>query len=200
MALQIRLYGDPVLRKKGKPVVEFDDDLAEFIKNIEETIKEEEAAALAAQQVGKAIQLTVIDFSYMFDRNRPIDFQFTYDGKEVPLSLIMPLTVINPKIEFLSKETDVMEEGCMSFPLGVYLSIKRSQEIEVSFQDAQGGFHKMWCNGLLARCFQHEIDHLEGVLFIDHASPRELKSCESKLKKIKRHTRDAIKIQTKEAS
>tara|TARA_B100001248_G_scaffold262589_1_gene259723 strand:+ start:20807 stop:21409 length:603 start_codon:yes stop_codon:yes gene_type:complete len=197
MVLEIRLYGDPVLREQGKPVTEFDDKLAKLVEDIKETITTEDAAALAAQQIGEAIMLTVIDFSYMLERNYPIDFDYKYDGKEVPLGLLMPLTVINPKIEYSSEETDLMEEGCMSFPLGVRPSVRRSKEVEISFQDVQGGQHRLWCNGILARCVQHEIDHLNGILFIDHASTQDLRRFESKLKKIKRHTRDLMKQRAK---
>lgn len=196
MHLRVTLYDEPILRKKGELVVNFDAELKKFADDMIETMNTIDAAGLASQQVNRAIQLCVIDVSYSANkRNETITIDL--DNKQIPLNLLMPLVLINPEILSFSSQTVIYEEGCMSFPGGIWLPISRPESVHIKYQDVQGTVHELKCNGILARCILHEIDHLQGILFIDRAARRDLIRFESKLKKLKRETRDFLKAQAK---
>lgn len=156
-------YGDPILRKKAKPVSVFDDSLRSFIEEMKETMLENDGLGLAAPQVGRSIQVVVIDST----------------RGEKPAFVI-----INPEFTFLSKEEVEREEGCLSFP-DIHLNITRPSVVSVSAFDEFGKrFSIDNADDLLARAFQHEIDHLNGIMIIDHVSVVQRKLLSGKLKKI----------------
>jgi peptide deformylase len=95
-----------------------------------------------------------------------------------------PFAVFNPKILRVSEEHELMKEGCLSYP-DLWLSIKRPSVIEVEYQDSKGNIHEAAMSGLIARCFQHELDHLNGICFVDIVSPMKLKLAMNKLRKKK---------------
>ena len=191
MHLRIRQYGEPILREKGKEVTVFDEKLKALADDMIETMYEAEAAALAAQQIGHAVQLTVIDIIGSAKHlNEKLVTQ--YDGKEVPLELIMPLIVVNPVLKPIACDDITSQEGCMSFD-GIYPPVTRPEKICCVFQDLQGVSHEIQCDGILSRCLQHEYDHLHGVLFIDRVEPRVLMGFQAKLKQMKRQSRDFLK-------
>ena len=183
MALRIVQFGDPILRKKGKPVTIFDAALHQLAHDMVETMQEAEGIGLAAQQIGLALQFCVIDL-------RESEARFTYrlDGGNPPLDLIMPMVLANPEVEVVPEPTTVYEEGCLSFP-GIRGDIVRPDGIRVRFQDTDGQAHEMTCDGLLARCIQHEVDHLNGVLFIDRMAKSVLAPLEDPLRALKKATR-----------
>ena len=190
MILRITQYGEPILRKVGKPITEFDEALAELAKDMVDTMYEEEGIGLAAQQVDRALQICVIDV-------RPpegveVPFAYNYDGKQTPLDLIMPMVIVNPKVTIIDNTEDVYEEGCLSFP-GVNGKVDRPIGIRCEFQDTEGNSHVIEADGLLGRCILHEVDHLNGKLFIDLMQKRDLKKNETKIKKLKRESRDFLK-------
>lgn len=159
----ICIYGDPVLRKKALPVNSFDDKLKSFISDMIETMVKEDGVGLAAPQVGESIRVVVIDPT---------------GGENDPYILI------NPEITFLSEETEVNEEGCLSLP-GVTLKVMRSIRVSVKALDQNGKeFIIENAEGLLARALQHEIDHLDGIMIIDHVSALQRKMLSGKLKKL----------------
>lgn len=143
-------YPDLGLQQPSKLVEFFDEHLRRLADDMVETMRAEAGIGLAAPQVGEAVKLTVIDLSAGVD----------------PEALIR---LVNPKVEFEEGES-VEEEGCLSFP-EVILKVKRPARIVVSGRDIEGKIVSIEAEGLLARCLHHEIDHLEGVLFIDHVSP-----------------------------
>jgi peptide deformylase len=162
MSLEIVHYNDPVLRKKGEKITVFDDDLASFAAQMINAMHEAHGIGLAAQQVGRAVQLCVLDL-----RVAEADFDWNLDGATTPLELIMPMVVVNPKVTVAKKApTHVSEEGCLSFP-EIRGDVERAESITVKFQDQAGLPHVLECSGLFARCMLHEVDHLNGVLFID---------------------------------
>ncbi len=167
MSLPIVHYNNPILRKKGEPVTVFDAALRKFAAEMVETMHDAEGIGLAAQQVGAARQLCVVDL-----RESSEDFDWLLDGAHPPLSLFMPMIIANPVIT-IAKDTpaEIVEEGCLSFP-EIRGDVKRPEEITVKFHDEHGVTHAMTCNGLLARCILHEADHLAGVLFIDHMTKK----------------------------
>ncbi|RRJ96226.1 peptide deformylase [Opitutaceae bacterium TAV4] len=167
MVLSIVHYNNPVLRKKGDKVSVFDAELARLGVDMVETMHAAKGIGLAAQQVGRAIQFCVVDV-----RAADRDYDWELDGTRPPVELFMPLFMANPEITPVEGcEKVIYEEGCLSFP-GIRGDVKRPEEICVRYQDAQGVPHTLFCNGILARCIQHEADHLAGTLFIDRMAKR----------------------------
>jgi peptide deformylase len=182
MRVPIRQYGDPILRAKGKPIEQIDQGIRELVGNMLETMHAANGVGLAAQQVGEAWQLTVIDISEAEDRPSTMRM----NGQEVDPKTMMPLILINPQIN-LSKETTMGIEGCLSFP-EITGEIERAESIAVSAQTLEGGTIEFEAEGLLARAVQHEIDHLNGILFIDRMNSAAKASLSSRLKRLQKET------------
>ena len=178
MIREIVIYGDPVLRKKGKDIVKITDEIRAFAQDMIETMHEAHGVGLAAQQVGEAIQLTVIDVSDA--ENRPS--RMWIGGAEVDPKEHMPLILINPQLE-LSRETEIGPEGCLSFP-EITADISRAERAKVTALDLEGKPVSFEAEGLLSRAVQHETDHLNGILFIDRMSSASKVTLASKLKKL----------------
>jgi peptide deformylase len=160
---EVVYYGDPILRKKAKPVTAFDDELRAFIERMKETMVEYDGLGLAAPQVGRSIQVVTIDAT----------------KGEKP-----PYVIINPEFTYLSKDEVEREEGCLSFP-DIHLNITRPAVVSVKAFDEFGKpFSLENADDLLARALQHEIDHINGLLIIDHVSVIQRKMLSGKLKKI----------------
>jgi len=183
MQLRVTQYGEPVLREPGKRVESFDDDLRTLVDDMIETMYSEEGVGLAAQQVGRALMVCVVDVSYLLEE----DLDYQLDGLRQPIDLIMPMPLINPELTPLPGPTLSGEEGCLSFP-GIRGQVPRAEGIKVRFQDVNGNPHVLACAGWFARVVQHEVDHLNGVLFIDHMEKRQLRMLDAKLKRLKRQT------------
>ena len=192
MILRVTQYGEPILRKVGKPITDFDESLAELANDMVDTMYDEEGIGLAAQQVDRALQLCVIDVRP--PEGAEVPFNYSFDGKQPPLDLIMPMAIINPKVTITDATEDVYEEGCLSFP-GVNGKVDRPIGVRCEFQDTEGNPHVLEADGLLGRCILHEVDHLNGRLFIDLMQKRDLKKNEAKIKKLKRESRDFLKSQ-----
>ena len=187
MVLPIVHFNSPILREKGTKIAAFDAALAKLAADMIDTMHEAHGIGLAAQQIGQAIQLCVVDL-----RETEADFDWEYDGARPPIDLFMPLTIVNPVLKVVPEPTDSYEEGCLSFP-EIRGDVVRPDEITVKFQDVAGVPHTLRCNGLLARCVQHEADHLNGVLFIDRMAKPVLAVIEPELKALKKQTREAAK-------
>ena len=162
MALKISFYGEPILTQKGKKITDFSNDLKKLYQDMLDTMYKEEGIGLAAQQVGLALQFCVIDVP-----NHP-EYPITciLDGKPISPQLLMPMVLINPIVDFLPSDEYYYEEGCLSFP-EIKADVARPELIIVKYQDIDGNAHNLECDGLLGRCIQHEVDHLNGILFID---------------------------------
>lgn len=188
MALQIVHYNEPILRKKGLKVTIFDAALSQFVAEMFATMHAAGGIGLAAQQVGRALMVCVMDL-------RAADAEFTWklDGTQPPLDLFMPMALINPEVSTV-KGTDEMiyEEGCLSFPK-IRGDIVRPDAIMVKYQDERGVAHELTCDGLLARCVQHEVDHLNGVLFIDRMEKKVRAKIDDAVKTLAKETRAAGK-------
>ncbi len=187
MPLTIVHYNDPVLRKKGARVTKFTPSLADLANAMVEAMNDAAGIGLAAQQVGQALQLCVIDLT---EAKR--DFTWELDGKKPPLDLWMPTALVNPVVTVLPGPEDVYEEGCLSFP-EIRGDIVRPDAISVRFQDLDGHEHILVCNGLLARCVQHEVDHLNGTLFIDQMAKKVRAEIEPAIKELAKRTREESK-------
>ena len=158
--LDILHFPDPRLRNKAKPVAQVDDSIRRLIDDMLETMYQAPGIGLAATQVNVAQRIVVIDISE--ERNDP-------------------LCLINPQI--LEKQgTEEMEEGCLSVP-GVFELVSRAVQIRVCALDRKGDTFEMEAEGLLAVCIQHELDHLEGKLFVDYLSSLKRQRIRKKLEK-----------------
>jgi len=191
MRLSIVQYGDPVLRAKGKRIERIDDALRELAANMVETMHAANGVGLAAQQVGEAIQLTVLDVSQVEDRPTILKL----NGQGVDPASVMPLVLINPEID-LGREVETGTEGCLSFP-EMTGDIERAKSVHVRAQNLQGDRIEIETTGFLARAIQHEVDHLNGVLFIDRMSSGTKASLSSKLRRLQKETQQGIKHRQK---
>jgi peptide deformylase len=161
MILEIVKYGHPVLRKKGERIETITPEIKKLIADMFETMEANHGVGLAAQQVGVAKQLTVIDVRAVTDRPSTLELA----GKPADVADIMPLVLINPEIT-PAGEPATGGEGCLSFP-EIFAEISRPGTVDVKALDAKGKPIAFRCGGLLARAVQHETDHLNGLLFID---------------------------------
>jgi peptide deformylase len=188
MALRIVHYNEPVLRAKGEKVNSFDATLARLANDMIEAMHAAGGIGLAAQQIGRALQLCVVDL-----RESDAEFSWELDGARPPLDLFMPMIIANPQITFVpgTPET-VYEEGCLSFPK-IRGEVMRPDAITVKFQDERGIPHVLKCDGLFSRCIQHEVDHLNGVLFIDRMDKKTRGGIDDEVKALAKETRAAAK-------
>jgi peptide deformylase len=192
MLLRVTQYGEPILRKIGDPITEFDAALAQLADDMVDTMYDEDGIGLAAQQVGLALQFCVMDVRPP-EGEKP-EFDYSFDGKQPPLDLIMPIALANPKVTVIDPNEDVYEEGCLSFP-DVRGKVARPIGVRCEYQDTEGNTHVLEATGLLGRCILHETDHLNGELFIEKMDKRDLQRMATRIKKIKRTSRDFLKMQ-----
>ena len=162
--LPILEFPDSRLRKIASPVTVFDEKLEVLIDNMFETMYNAQGIGLAATQINVHKRLLVIDVSENKDS---------------------PLTFINPEFEVIENELSEYDEGCLSVP-GFYDTVSRPQRIKVRAQDRLGQAFEMEADGILAVCIQHEVDHLEGKLFVDYLSSLKRQRIRKKLEKIHR--------------
>jgi len=187
MKLSIVQYGDPVLRAKGKRVEKIDDRVRELAANMIETMHAANGVGLAAQQVGEALQLTVLDVSQVEDRPSTLKL----NGQKADPKNAMPLVLINPEIK-LGDGTDTGTEGCLSFP-EINGEIERAKTITGRAQNLEGETVELEASGLLARAIQHEVDHLNGVLFIDRMTSATKTALSSRLRRLQKETQRGVK-------
>ena len=159
--LNILEFPDPRLRNKATVVTAFDARLRRLIADMLETMYDASGIGLAAIQVDVHRRLLVIDISEAHDQ---------------------PLVFINPEVRILDETLQEYDEGCLSVP-GFYETVKRPQQVSVTAQDGHGAAFTMECEGLLATCVQHEIDHLNGKLFVDYLSSLKRTRIRKKLEK-----------------
>ncbi|HMB71027.1 MAG TPA: peptide deformylase [bacterium] len=151
--LEIRVYGDPVLREKAESVQEVDEEVRALAADMLDTVLDAEGVGLAGPQVGAPLRIIVV--------HPPPG-----DGGEREA----PTVYLNPRIVSRTGPRESAEEGCLSIP-GIYETVKRPRAVRVRARDLDGETIEFDADGMLARIFQHEIDHLDGVLFIDRIGP-----------------------------
>ena len=184
MSLKLRYFGDPVLRQSGRKIEKFDDQLASLSQEMIEVMRESDGIGLAAQQVGIAEQFCVMDVP----EHPEYPILCVLDGKALSPSLLMPMSLANPVVSPLPSDEYYYEEGCLSFP-GINADVARPEKISVSYQDMDGVAHRLECDGLLARCIQHEVDHLNGVLFIDRMEKGTYAEIKKEVQSLKKETK-----------
>lgn len=161
---------DPRLRLKSAPVEAFDDELRTLVADMFETMYDAPGIGLAAIQVGVPRRVLVIDLQEPGEDDEPVR---------------APRVFVNPQIVEASDELSVYNEGCLSVP-DLYAEVDRPARIRARWQDLEGAWHEEVMEGLLATCLQHEMDHLEGVVFIDHLSRLRREMLLKKLAKARR--------------
>ena len=189
MILPVVKYGHPALRQKGARIEKITPAIRQLIEDMLETMYAAAGAGLAAQQVGQALQLTVIDVRDAKDRPSTLEL----NGQPADLAQFMPLVLVNPQIMPVG-EPAPGPEGCLSFPER-YADIVRPASVDVVGLNAKGERIEFRCGGLLARVVQHEADHLHGILFIDRMSAATKEELRPQLEELRAATRTALKKQ-----
>ena len=171
MTRTIILEPDPILRKKCEPIEKVDDQVRKLMNDMLETMYKAPGIGLAAIQVGILKRIVVIDISKDPEKKNP-------------------LFLVNPEIIHLSKETSIYEEGCLSLP-GQFAEIERPANCHLKYIDFNGKEKELKTDGLLSTCIQHEVDHLNGILFIDYLS--KLKK-DMIIKKLVKHKKEIERV------
>ncbi len=178
MIREIVQYGDPVLRQRCRPVTEVDAALVELAADMLETMHDANGVGLAAPQIGIDLRLAVIDVSH----DPECISYLIVNGQHAELGSIMPLIFINPELEF-GQEKEFGLEGCLSIQ-GIRSDVRRPAEVRATLPQLDGSVLVVETDGLLARALQHEIDHLNGVLFVDRLPAAAKVSMKNRLRKL----------------
>ena len=168
--------GAPVLKQIAQPVEKVDDEIRQLAGEMIGAVRAFNGIGLAAPQYGRSLRMVVFDV--------PMENSFGTPGEEYLLPR-MPLAVINPEIIARSSAVNEREEGCLSVP-EIYAPVVRADSVVFRAQILDGEFIELECAGLLGRCIQHELDHLDGVLFTDRLTPEAALSIRGDLDKLKR--------------
>jgi peptide deformylase len=185
--LPIRKYGDPVLRRKGARIEKITPEIKKLVADMFDTMYDARGVGLAAQQIGQALQLTVIDVRGVKDRPSTM----TINGKAVDPEEHMPLVLINPELTF-GTESFTGPEGCLSFP-EIFADITRPEEVDVVAMNEKGEKVTFHAGGLLAKAVQHEFDHLQGILFIDRMPSETKRDLKPELDALSDETKAVLK-------
>lgn len=183
MKRPIHNYGDPVLREEAQPITDVDATIRTLAADMIETMHAQSGIGLAAQQVGETHAICVIDLPRELDT----------DEQEQPANepVDMPMVLLNPTIVADGEETWSREEGCLSFP-EILGRIERPWTIRLRYMDLEGETQEKEFHGMLARVMQHEIDHLNGVLFIDRMSHVKRLALKGRLRRLKQDTEEQL--------
>jgi peptide deformylase len=172
----IRIFGEPVLREKAQPVEAVTDEIRALGREMIDIMRASEGVGLAAQQIGETRAICVIEV--------PADYDLDDDGNRLNPDLLMPMIVINPVISSPSKKEESRDEGCLSFP-GIRGAISRPKNIHLTWMNERGEKMEADIKGFTARVIQHEVDHLNGILFIDRMSAAKRFTLSGRLKRMR---------------
>lgn len=186
MILPIVRYGHPALRQRGAPIDNLTVEHRRLVADMFDTMYAAHGIGLAAPQVGQVLRVTVLDVRGVEDRPSTLHI----DGKPVDVASFMPLVLINPELSF-GREKVTGPEGCLSFP-EMYADITRPESIEVSAMGLDGRPLMFRCGGLLAKAIQHEVDHLNGILFIDRMEKESKAALKHELEQLMAETKAAL--------
>lgn len=187
MILSIVKFGHPVLRQRGARIEQITPEIKQLAADMLETMRDAAGVGLAAQQIGRALQLTVIDISEVMERPSTLE----WEGQAIDPKSRMPLVLINPEIK-PAGEPATGPEGCLSFP-EIFKDITRPECVEVTALNSDGQRIQFRAGGLLSRAVQHEVDHLNGILFIDRMSKEARGEIQSELNELQEATKLALR-------
>jgi len=171
---------DPLLKRISRPVETFDDELKALVADMFETMYDAPGIGLAAIQIDVPLRVVVVDLQ---DGGDPVEDE-AEDGPE-PERVPNPRVFINPELLDPSPDYSVYSEGCLSVP-EIYADVERPAQVRLRWQDLDGAWHEEAMSGMMATCIQHEMDHLEGILFIDHLSRLKRNMALKKLEKMRK--------------
>lgn len=178
MVLEITQYGNPVLRKKCSKIKEVDESIRKLAEDMIETMVDAQGVGLAAPQIGEDIRMAVVDVSH-----DPECISFLrVNGADAKMEDVMPLVFINPELE-LDGPRETETEGCLSIH-DIQAKVRRPSIVKATLPQLDGSVIELESDGLLARALQHEVDHLNGILFVDRISPASKLSVKRKLKRL----------------
>ena len=178
MVLEITQYGNPVLRKKCSKIEEVDESIRKLAEDMIETMVDAQGVGLAAPQIGEDIRMAVVDVSH-----DPECISFLrVNGADAKMEDVMPLVFINPELE-LDGPRETETEGCLSIH-DIQAKVRRPSIVKATLPQLDGSVIELESDGLLARALQHEVDHLNGILFVDRISPASKLSVKRKLKRL----------------
>jgi len=186
MILEVVKYGHPALRQKGSRMEKMTPEIEKLIADMFETMYAAKGVGLAAQQVGRVLQLTVLDVR---GAERPSTLEL--NGNEADVLAFMPLVLINPEVKGVGDPV-AASEGCLSFP-EIYAEIMRPGLADVRATNEKGKQVEFRCGGLLGRAIQHEMDHLNGILFIDRMTRADKDELRPQLDELQEATKAAAK-------
>lgn len=189
-SLPVCNYGNPVLREKSVPVEAVDAAVEELAERMLVTMAEQEGIGLAAPQVGQNIRMITLNVPAPNDTEDSPPFGNT--PGELVLLEQMPIVLINPQLSVFSEQVYEYNEGCLSMP-GIRGCVVRPEFVQLDAATPNGAMVAFRCGGLLSRCLQHEVDHLDGVLFTDHMKADDLALLDDALNKLERQTRLSLK-------
>lgn len=179
MTLAMHYYGDPVLREKQRPISSVTEEIRALAADMIATMRDQSGIGLAAQQIGRTEAICVVEL--------PEELDVDETGERENPDWAMPLVLLNPQVDILSDEVWTREEGCLSFP-EMTGKIQRPFSIEVRYMTLNGESVTAPAHGMLARVIQHEVDHLNGVLFIDRMSHVKRLALKGRLRKLREQT------------
>jgi peptide deformylase len=189
MIRKVVQYGHPVLRQKGSRVEAITLGIKMLVEDLLETMDAARGIGLAAQQIGQPVQVTVVDVRAAEDRPSTLEF----NGQQANVTEFMPLVLINPEVRPVGKSA-VGPEGCLSFP-EVFADIERADQVDVVALNGKGQHIEFRCGGLLAHAIQHEVDHLNGILFIDRMDASTKRELKPQLADLQASTKETLKLQ-----
>jgi len=178
-------YGDPVLRQKAEIILRIDGAIKALSGDMLRILNDRKGIGLAAQQIGQTIQICVVNIPGAID-------VAVQDGPRLNPDVMFPLIMLNPVL-VAKKGAQRETEGCLSVP-EIWAPVNRAAEVTVTFLDIQGVQRELHARGLLARAIQHELDHLNGVLFVDRVSPVKKITLAGKLKRLRREREEELRI------
>ena len=176
---------DPALKQISKPVEVFDDALKTLVADMFETMYDAPGIGLAAIQVGVPLRVVVIDLQERDEESEPEACEDDGCGHDHTPVKLNPLVFINPELFDPSEDISVYAEGCLSVP-DIFADVERPATVSLRWQDLDGNRHEETMTGIMATCIQHELDHLEGILFIDHLSRLKRQMALKKLEKARK--------------
>jgi peptide deformylase len=188
MILEVVKYGHPTLRQKGARIESVTLAIKHLIADMFETMYANKGVGLAAQQIGQALQLTVVDVRGVTDRPSSLELK----GKPADVLEFMPLVLINPEVKPVG-DFVAGPEGCLSFP-EIFADISRPESVEVKALNEAGKPIEFRAGGLLARAVQHEVDHLNGILFIDRMDRKTKEDLRPELENLQAETRELLQL------
>ena len=188
MILTVLKYGHPTLRKKGSRIEQITPGIRQLAADMLETMQDAKGVGLAAQQVGHAVQLMVVDVRDIPDRPSSLQMQ----GQSVEVRDFMPMVLINPEIRPTANPV-LGAEGCLSFP-EIYSDVSRPAAVEVTALNEKGERLEFRCGGLLARAIQHEQDHLKGILFINRMTAEDKMEIKPLIESLQAETKAAMAL------